>query len=159
MFFFLLPWKHAYLYYSQHLRFKNIPSEISHDAIVIESFIFLLLSSFCPENSTFVQVFNKIGLVFTFLSTNPLKWDLERITISPTRIPFPVLGHIYFLNMDFSLIMALICMKICIQMLRSASREVCQNFDIGLSFCFMVCRIRNFENKKKKITKVARFLS
>ena len=94
MFFFLLPWKHAYLSYSQHLRFKNIPSEISHDAMVIESLIFLLLSSFCPENSTLVQVFNKIGLIFTFLSTALLIWDLERITISPTRIPFPVLGHL-----------------------------------------------------------------
>ena len=95
MFFFLLPWKHTYLSYFQHLRFKNIPSEISHDATVIESFIFLLLSSFCPENSTLVQVFIKIGLIFTFLSTTPLIWDLELITISPTRIPFPVLGHIY----------------------------------------------------------------
>ena len=94
MFLFLLPWKHAYISYSQHLRFKNIPSEISHDAIVIESLIFLLLSSFCPENSTLVQVFNRIGQVFTFLPTTPLIWDLEHITISPTRIPFPVLGHI-----------------------------------------------------------------
>ena len=88
-------WKHAYLSYSQHLRFKNIPSEISHDAIVIESMIFLLLSSFCPENSTLVKVFNEIGPIFTSLSTTPLKWDLEPITISPTRIPFPVLGHIW----------------------------------------------------------------
>ena len=96
MFFFLLLWKHAYLSYSQHLRFKNIPSEISHDAIVIESLIFLSLSSFCPENSTLVQVFNEIGLIFTSLSTTPLKWDLEPITISPTRIPFPVLGHNFY---------------------------------------------------------------
>ena len=92
MFFFLLPWKHAYLSYSQRLRFKNIPSEISHDAIVIESLIFLLLSSFCPEKSTLVQVFKKIGLISTFLSTTPLIWDLELITIYPTRIPFPVLA-------------------------------------------------------------------
>ena len=93
MFFFLLLWKHEYLFYSLHLRFKNIPLEISIDAIVIESLIFLLLSSFCKENSTLVQVFNEIGLIFTSLSTTPLKWDLEPITISPTRIPFPVLGH------------------------------------------------------------------
>ena len=65
-----------------------------NDAIVIESLIFLLLSSFCPENSTLVQVFNEIGLIFTSLSTTPLKWDLEPITVSPTRIPFPMLGHI-----------------------------------------------------------------
>ena len=94
MFFFLLPWKHAYLSYSLHLRFKNIQSEFSHDAIVIESLIFLLMSSFGPEKYTLVQVFNKIGLIFTFLSTSPLIWDLEFITISPTRVPFPVLGHI-----------------------------------------------------------------
>ena len=52
--------------------------------------------------------------------------------------------------MDFSLIIALTCMKICIH-----NAEICfegsmsQNFDIGLSFSFMVCRIRNFEKKSK----------
>ena len=67
--------------------------------------------------------------------------------------------HIYFLNMDFSLIRTLMCMKIFIH-----SAEICfegsvsQNVDIGLSFCFMVCRIWNFEKKCKKITKVTRFL-
>ena len=55
--------------------------------------------------------------------------------------------HIYFLNMDFSLIMALICIQnaeICFK------GSVSQNFDKGLSFCFMVCRIRNFEKKKSQ---------
>ena len=28
MFFFLLPWKHAYISYSQHLRFKNINHKV-----------------------------------------------------------------------------------------------------------------------------------
>ena len=83
-----------YLSHSQHPRFRNILSEISHDAIVIESLIFLLFSSFSPENSTLVQVFNKIGLIYHFLSINPSILDLEHITITPTRIPFPVLGHI-----------------------------------------------------------------
>ena len=56
--------------------------------------------------------------------------------------------------MGFSLIMALICMKICIH-----DGEICfegsvsQHFDIGISFCFMVCRIRI-----QKITKVALFV-
>ena len=109
MFFFLLPWKHTYLYYSQHLRFNNIPSEISHDAMVIESLIFLLLSSYYPENSTLVQVFNKIGLIFTFLSTTLLIWDLELITISPTRIPFPVLGHRLSLCEMYSRCCSLVC--------------------------------------------------
>ena len=73
---------------------NNIPYEISHDAIVIEFVIVLLLSSLCPENSTLVQVFNKIGLIYTFLPIYPLILDLEHITISPTRIPFSVLGHV-----------------------------------------------------------------
>ena len=88
MFFFLLSWQHAYLSYSHHPRFKNIQSGISHDAIAIEFFIFL----FPPENSTLVQVFSKIGLINTFLSTRTfflLIMDLEHITISTSRIPFP----------------------------------------------------------------------
>ena len=36
--------------------------------------------------------------------------------------------------------------------------RVSQNFDIGLSFCFMLCRRLNFLSKYKKITKVTRFL-
>ena len=96
MFFLLLSWQHTYLSYSQHPSFKkNVPSEISHDAIVIEFLIFLLLSSFCPDNSTFVQDFNRICLIYTFLLITPLILDLEHITISPPRVPFPVLGHIF----------------------------------------------------------------
>ena len=34
---------------------------------------------------------------------------------------------------------------------------VSQNFDLGLSFCFMLCRRKNLEKKYKKITKVTRF--
>ena len=78
--------------------FKNLTAEISHNAIVIESLIFLSLSSFFPENSTLVKVFNKIGLIYSFLSITPLILGLEPITISPARIPFPVLGHIYVLS-------------------------------------------------------------
>ena len=32
-----------------------------------------------------------------------------------------------------------------------------QNFELGLSFCFMVCRRRNFEKKIQKFTKVTLF--
>ena len=70
-----------------HLRFKNVPSGISHDAIAIEFSILLLLLSFCPENSTLVQVFTKIDLIYTFLSMTLLIKDLEYITLSP-------LGHL-----------------------------------------------------------------
>ena len=66
--------------------------------------------------------------------------------------------HIYFLNMDFSLIIALTCMKICIH-----NAEICfegsvsQNFDTGLSFCFMVCITWNFEKICKKSQKLPVF--
>ena len=56
--------------------------------------MFLLLSSFWPEISTLVQVFNKIGLIYVFLPLTPLILDLEHITLSPTTIPFPMLGHL-----------------------------------------------------------------
>ena len=36
--------------------------------------------------------------------------------------------------------------------------RVSQNFNIGLSFCFIVSRISFFERKLKKNTKVTRFL-
>ena len=93
MFFFLLSWQHAYLSYSQHPRFKNVPFGFSYDAIAIEFLKFLFLSSFWPANSTLVQVFSNIGLIYTLLSTTPLIMDLEHITISPSRIPFPFLGQ------------------------------------------------------------------
>ena len=68
------------------LSIKNVPSEISHVAIIIEFLIFLLLSSFCPENCALV--------IYTFLSITLLLLDLEQITFFSTRIPFPMLGHI-----------------------------------------------------------------
>ena len=66
--------------------------------------------------------------------------------------------HVYFLNMDISLIIALICLKtsMCIA-------EICmegsmsQNFILGLSFCFMPYRKRNFERKYKKSQKLPVF--
>ena len=68
--------------------------------------------------------------------------------------------HVKFLNMDISLIIALICLKLCM-----CISEICmegsasQNFDLGLSFCFMLCRRWNFWEKIQKIAKVTRFLS
>ena len=65
-----------------------------------------------------------------------------------------------FLNMDISLVIALICLKtwMCIPDI-CMEGSVSQIFDLGLSFCFMVCRRRHFEKKYKSITKVTRFLS
>ena len=37
--------------------------------------------------------------------------------------------------------------------------RISQNFDIGISFSFIVCRILNLEQKYKKIKKVTRYLS
>ena len=63
--------------------------------------------------------------------------------------------HVYFLNMDISLIISLICLKICM-----CIPEICmkgsmsQNFDLGLSFCFMLVRRWNFGEKYKKSQKL-----
>ena len=53
-----------------------------------------------------------------------------------------------FLNMDISLTMALIFLKTCIHVVEVCLEgSVSQNFDIGLSFCFMLYRKWNFEKK------------
>ena len=62
--------------------------------------------------------------------------------------------HVYFLNMDISLIIALICM--CIAEICMEGR-VSQNFDLGLSFCIMPYRKRKFERKYKKLQKLPVF--
>ena len=62
--------------------------------------------------------------------------------------------HVYFLNMDISLIIALISLKTCMYIAGIYMEgRVSQNFELGLSFCFMVCRSRNFEKKNTKIHK------
>ena len=67
--------------------------------------------------------------------------------------------HVYFFNMDISLIIALISLKTCM-----CTAGICmegsmsQNFELGLSFCLMVCRRRTFEKNKQKKKKVTRFL-
>ena len=68
--------------------------------------------------------------------------------------------HVYFLNRDISLIIAPISLRICMCIAEIYMEgSVSQNFDLGLSFCFMQCRRRHFEKKVQKITKVTRFLS
>ena len=66
--------------------------------------------------------------------------------------------HVYFLNMDISLIIALTSLKMymCIA-------EICmegsmsQKFDLGLSFCFMQCRRRHLKKKVQKSQKLPVF--
>ena len=59
------------------------------------------------------------------------------------------------MNMDILLIMALICLNICMfiaEMCMEGSGS--QNFDLGHSFYFMLCRRRHFEkniNKSQKL--------
>ena len=46
-----------------------------------------------------------------------------------------------YLNMDISLIMALICLRICVFIAEICMEgSVSQNVDSGLSFYFMLCR-------------------
>ena len=66
--------------------------------------------------------------------------------------------HVYFLNMDISLIVAPISLKICMCIAEIYMEGmVSQNFDLGLSFCFMQCRRRHFEKKYKKSQKLPIF--
>ena len=57
-------------------------------------------------------------------------------------------------------ITALICLKnvMCIAEIFMEG-SVSQNFDLGLSFCFILCRRRHFEKEMQIITKVTCLLS
>ena len=49
-----------------------------------------------------------------------------------------IIFHAYFFNIDISVILTLICLKMCIHIAEICSeRSVSQNFDIGLSSGFM----------------------
>ena len=66
--------------------------------------------------------------------------------------------HVYFLNMDISLIIALTSLEICMCIAEICMEgSVSQNFDLGLSFCFMQCRRRHFEKKVQKSQKLPVF--
>ena len=66
--------------------------------------------------------------------------------------------HVYFFNMDISLIIALTSLKMCMCIAEICMKgSVSQNFDLGLSFCFMQCRRRHFEKKVQKSQKLPVF--
>ena len=66
--------------------------------------------------------------------------------------------HVYFFNMDISLIIAPISLKICMCIAETYMEgRVSQIFDLGLSFCFMQCRRRHFEKKSQKSQKLPVF--
>ena len=58
--------------------------------------------------------------------------------------------HIYFFNMDISLIMKLYALKLLYMFLRFSWRDGCLN--VGLSFNLIACRIENFKIFLKEIT-------
>ena len=60
--------------------------------------------------------------------------------------------------MDISVIIALISLKTCMCIAGICMEgSVSQIFELGLSFCFMVCRRRNFEKKYKNSQKLPGF--
>ena len=66
--------------------------------------------------------------------------------------------HAYFFNMDILLIIALICLKTCMCIAEICMEgSVSQNFDLGLCFCFMPFRKRNFARKYKNPEKLPVF--
>ena len=71
-----------------------------------------------------------------------------------------IIFHIYFFNMDISLIISLICLTIRMY-IPSMYLEggVSQNVDIGLCYCFIVCRRWKLGKKIQKVTIVTRSLS
>ena len=56
--------------------------------------------------------------------------------------------HLYFLNKDISLDMGLACLNfsVCLDKTHMEGR-VSQHFDIGITFCYMLCRMRHFSKK------------
>ena len=62
----------------------------------------------------------------------------------------PYFSYICFLNMDISLIIALICLITCMYIFGIGMEgSLSQNFDLGLSFSFMLYGRRHFEKKYK----------
>ena len=58
--------------------------------------------------------------------------------------------HVYFFNIDISLIIALICLKTCMCIAEICLEgSVSQNFDLGRSFCFMPYRKGILEENTK----------
>ena len=66
--------------------------------------------------------------------------------------------HVYCFDIDISLIIAPICLKMCMCIAEICMEvRVSQNIYLGFSVCFMLCRRRHFEKKVQKITKVTHF--
>ena len=56
--------------------------------------------------------------------------------------------HVYCFKMNISLIITRICLKTCMYIAEiCVERSLSQNFDVGISFCFMMYRRRKLEKK------------
>ena len=65
---------------------------------------------------------------------------------------------VYFLNMDISPNIVFTSLKICMCIAEIYMEgSMSQHFDLGLSFCLMLCRRWNFEKKYKKLPKLPVF--
>ena len=68
--------------------------------------------------------------------------------------------HIHFFNMNISLVIKVTIMKIAIHVAGiHYEGRVSQNFDIGPSFYFILCRRVDFQKSYKKIQKLSVFCS
>ena len=66
--------------------------------------------------------------------------------------------HVYFLNMNISLIIAFTSFTICMCIAEICKKgSVSQNVDLRLSFCFMQCRRRHFLKKVQNSQKLPVF--
>ena len=66
--------------------------------------------------------------------------------------------QLYFFNMDISLIMTFTRLKFVVHAYETHFEgKVSQNFDIFLSFCFIVCRRSHLRKKMKKSQKLPVF--
>ena len=66
--------------------------------------------------------------------------------------------HVCFFNMDISLIIAPICLKMFIaEICNSMEGSMSQNCDLGFSFYFMLCRRRHFKKSTEKSQKLPFF--
>ena len=85
----------------------------------------------------YIYLDNQLLTLSTDMTNNEIDQGMAVILCYKLKIAhFP---HI-FLNMDISLVNALICLEISIHIAETCSEgSVSQNFDIGLSFNFMVC--------------------
>ena len=87
-----------------------------------------------------------------------MKKYTERLSLKCTENLKTLIFHIYFLNMDISLIMIPICLKTAIHVSKTHMEgSMSQNNDIGLRFCFTAYGRGDFRKIYKKSGKLPFF--